>query len=141
MGWDATRSHLQFASYIRTLLNVPSKSRRSLCPVACTLDVLGDRWSLLVVRDLMRGKKRYAEFLDSSEGIPTNILADRLKLLAEKGVIRSRPYSQHPPRVEYELTAKGEDLRPILRAMVEWGVRHAGGRTPPPLPTASNAVS
>ena len=130
------RSDLQFASYIRTLLSVPSKRRRSLCPVACTLDVLGDRWSLLVVRDLMRGKKRYAEFVDSPEGIPTNILADRLKLLAANGVIQSRRYSQHPPRVEYELTAKGEDLRPILRAMVEWGIRHAGGRTPPPAPSA-----
>ena len=97
--------------------------------MACTLDVLGDRWSLLVVRDVMRGKRRYAEFLESPEGIPTNILADRLKRLAAKGVIRSRRYSQHPPRVEYELTPKGEDLRPIMRAMVDWGVRHAGGRT------------
>ena len=113
---------------------MPSRTeRRSCCPVACTLDVLGDRWSLLVVRDLMRGKRRYAEFLDSPEGIPTNILADRLKRLVKKGVIKSRRYSQHPPRVEYELTAKGEDLRPIMRAMVEWGIRYEGGRTPPPV--------
>lgn len=82
----------------------------------------------------MRRKKRYAEFLESPEGIPTNILADRLKRLMAKGVIRSRRYHEHPPRVEYELTTKGEDLRPILRAMVKWGVRHAGGRTPPPVP-------
>ena len=115
---------------------MPSHARRSRCPVACTLDVLGDRWSLLVVRDVMRGKRRYAAFLESPEGT-TNILADRLKRLAAKGVIRSRRYSQHPPRVEYELTPKGEDLRPIMRAMVEWGVRHAGGRTPPPMPVAS----
>ena len=107
--------------------------QRSRCPVSCTLDVLGDKWSLLVVRDLMRGKKRYAEFLASSEGIPTNILAERLKRLAAKGVIRSRRYSQHPPRVEYELTAKGEDLRPIVRAMVEWGVRYEGARMPQPV--------
>ena len=99
--------------------------------MACTLDVLGDKWSLLVVRDLMRGKKRYAEFAESPEGIPTNILADRLKRLTAGGVIRSRRYSEHPPRVEYELTAKGEDLRPIMRAMAEWGVRHEGGRMPP----------
>ena len=110
-----------------------SRPRRSFCPVACALDVLGDRWSLLVVRDLIRGKRRYAEFLDSKEGIPTNLLADRLKRLAASGVIRSRRYSQHPPRVEYELTPRGEDLRPIMRAMVEWGIRHAGGRTPPPV--------
>ena len=113
------------------------RARRSHCPVACTLDVLGDRWSLLVVRDVMRGKRRYQEFLESPEGIPTNILAERLKRLAAKGVIKSRRYSQHPPRLEYELTAKGEDLRPIMRAMVEWGVRHAGGRTPPPVTTTS----
>lgn len=116
---------------------MPSHARRSRCPVACTLDVLGDRWSLLVVRDVMRGKRRYQEFLDSSEGIPTNILADRLKLLVKKGVIRSQRYSRHPPRVEYVLTGKGEDLRPIMRAMVEWGVRHAGGR--PPLPVSPSA--
>ncbi|MEP6783726.1 MAG: helix-turn-helix domain-containing protein [Acidobacteriota bacterium] len=112
---------------------MPAGKARSRCPVSCTLDVLGDKWSLLVVRDLMRGKKRYAEFLESSEGIPTNILAERLKRLVAKGLIRSHRYSQHPPRLEYELTAKGEDLRPIIRAMVEWGVRYEGGRMPPPL--------
>lgn len=81
----------------------------------------------------MRGKRRYAECLASSEGIPTNILAERLKRLQRVGIIRSRRYSAHPPRVEYVLTAKGEDLRPMMRAMVEWGIKHAGGRTPPPV--------
>jgi DNA-binding HxlR family transcriptional regulator len=92
--------------------------------------VLGDRWSLLVVRDLVRGKQRFAQFLESPEGIPTNILADRLKRLKQAGIITSRRYSEHPPRVEYALTAKGEDLRPIMKEMVMWGVRHAGGRMP-----------
>jgi len=115
----------------RTTTSAP---RRSRCPVACTLDVLGDRWTLLVVRDLVRGKRRFAEFLDSAEHIPTNILADRLKRLVSLGVIQSRRYSDHPPRLEYQLTAKGEDLRPVLRAMVEWGVKHAGGKMPPILP-------
>jgi DNA-binding HxlR family transcriptional regulator len=105
--------------------------------VACTLDLLGDKWSLLVVRDVMRGKRRYAEFLASPEGIPTNILAERLKRLVRQGVIRARRYSRHPPRVEYELTVKGEDLRPIMHAMVEWGIRHAGGCTPPPVAAAT----
>lgn len=112
---------------------MPVSARRSRCPVACTLDVLGDKWSLLVIRDVMRGKRRYAEFLDSPEGIPTNILAERLKRLTGSGVLRQRRYSEHPPRVEYLLTPKGEDLRPVMRAMVEWGVSHAGGRTPPPV--------
>ncbi len=112
-------------------------ARRSRCPVACTLDVLGDKWTLLVVRDIMRGKSRYAEFAESPEGIPTNILADRLKRLTAKGLVKARRYSLHPPRVEYALTAKGEDLRPVMRAMAEWGVRHAGGRMPPPAPDTS----
>ncbi len=109
------------------------RPKRSACPVSRTLDVLGDRWSLLVVRDLMRGKRRFAEFRESKEGIPTNTLADRLKRLVRAGIIESQRYSEHPPRVEYALTPKGEDLRPIIRAMVVWGVQHAGGRVPPPL--------
>jgi DNA-binding HxlR family transcriptional regulator len=100
--------------------------------------VLGDRWSLLVVRDLMRGKSRFAEFLESAEGIPTNILSDRLQRLIDAGVIRAVRYSEHPPRLQYALTDKGEDLRPVMRAMVDWGVRHAGGRMPPPLPNRTD---
>jgi DNA-binding HxlR family transcriptional regulator len=99
--------------------------------VACTLDLVGDRWSLLIVRDLAYGKRRYAEFLESPEGIPTNILANRLKKLREAGIITSRQYSERPPRVEYALTPKGEDLRVVTKAMVAWGIRHAGGRRPP----------
>ena len=109
------------------------RPKRSACPVSRTLDVLGDRWSLLVVRDLMRGKRRFADFLESKEGIPTNTLAERLKRLVRAGIVESRRYHDHPPRVEYVLTSKGEDLRPMIRAMVDWGVRHAGGRVPPPL--------
>jgi DNA-binding HxlR family transcriptional regulator len=110
-----------------------TRPKRSTCPVSRTLDMLGDRWSLLVVRDLMRGKRRFAEFLDSKEGIPTNTLAERLKRLVHAGIVESRRYNEHPPRVEYVLTAKGEELRPIIRAMVDWGVRHAGGKMPEPL--------
>ena len=106
--------------------------KRSRCPVSCTLDIVGDKWSLLVVRDLMRGKRRYAEMLGSSEGIPTNILADRLRRLKAAGIIQASRYNAHPPRLEYTLTSKGEALRPVLRAMVDWGVEHGGGRTPPP---------
>lgn len=114
---------------------VAASIRRSRCPVSCTLDLLGDRWTLLVVRDLVFGKRRYGDFLESPEGIPTNILADRLKRLVETGIVQSRQYSEHPPRLEYALTAKGTDLRPVLRAMVDWGVRHAGGRKPPRVPS------
>jgi DNA-binding HxlR family transcriptional regulator len=86
---------------------------------------------LLVVRDLVRGKTRFAEFLESKEHIPTNILAERLKRLTTAGIVKAKRYSAHPPRVEYLLTAKGEDLRPVVRALADWGVRHAGGRLPP----------
>jgi DNA-binding HxlR family transcriptional regulator len=113
---------------------------RSRCPVSCTLDLVGDRWTLLVVRDLVRGKRRYSEFLASPEGIPSNILAERLRRLRAAGLVRARRYSSHPPRLEYSLSPKGEDLRPILRAMVDFGVKHAGGRVPPPLPPAPAAA-
>lgn len=108
--------------------------RRSYCPVACTLDLVGDRWTLLVVRDLVRGKRRYAEFEESPEGIPSNILADRLRRLKAQGIVRTRRYSTHPPRAEYLLTAKGEALRPLLRSMMAFGLKHAGARMPPPVP-------
>jgi DNA-binding HxlR family transcriptional regulator len=110
--------------------SVQIRPRRSHCPVSCTLDVLGDRWSLLIVRDLVRGKRRYAEFLEAKEGIPTNILADRLKRLVASGIAAASRYSTHPPRVEYTLTPKGEELRPIIRALAIWGMKHAGGRLP-----------
>ena len=71
--------------------------KRSRCPVSCTLDIVGDKWSLLVVRDLMRGKRRYAEMLGSSEGIPTNILADRLRRLKAAGIIQSARYNVPSP--------------------------------------------
>lgn len=93
--------------------------------------MLGDRWSLLVVRDLLRGKRRYAEFADSPERIPTNILANRLKRLVATGIAKATRYTARPPRVEYTLTDKGEDLRPILWALGDWGVKHVGGRWPP----------
>ena len=109
------------------------RSYRQVCPVARALDAVGDRWSLLIVRDLLRGKHRFAEFAGSSEGIPTNILTDRLKRLAAAGIITARRYSAHPVRMEYALTPKGEALRPVIRAMVDWGVQYAGGRVPPPV--------
>ena len=70
------------------------KFKRSTCPVACTLDILGDKWTLLVIRDLFLGKKTYGDFQSSPEGIPTNILAERLKRLVEKGIVRKYPYQE-----------------------------------------------
>lgn len=104
-----------------------SKPRRSLCPVACSLDVIGDRWTLLIIRDLFAGKRRYGEFLGSPERIPTNILAERLKRLEAAGLVASTRYSEHPPRYEYELTERGRELFPILDAVAKWGLEQFPG--------------
>jgi DNA-binding HxlR family transcriptional regulator len=100
---------------------------RSLCAVANTLDVIGDRWSLLVVRDLLHGKQTYGELANSPEGIPTNILAERLKRLESAGIIEATVYQERPVRYAYALTAKGRALSEVLGAMVRWGKRYIPG--------------
>jgi|SRR5947209_7192252 len=101
-----------------------ARPRRSACPVACTLDLVGDRWTLLVIRDLMLGKRRYGEFLASAEGIPTNILADRLRRLEQAGLVSSSLYGRHARRKEYVLTEAGQALGPVVRAVRDWGLSH-----------------
>jgi DNA-binding HxlR family transcriptional regulator len=103
------------------------KCQRSMCPVSCALDLLGDKWTLLLVRDLLLGKGTYSEFQKSPEGIPTNILASRLKRLQAEGILAREPYQQNPPRYRYKLTGKGRDLAPVLLAMVDWSNRHLDG--------------
>lgn len=113
-------------------LSLP-EDRRSGCPISSTLDLLGDKWTLLVVRDLLfLRKRRFGEFLESPEGIPTNILTDRLRRLEEHGVVEKSLYSERPRRYEYRLTARGAELFPVLRAMAEWGLRHLPGTSAPP---------
>jgi DNA-binding HxlR family transcriptional regulator len=114
-------------------------TRRSNCPVACALDIVGDRWTLLLIRDLLRGKRRYGDFLASSEKIPTNILADRLRRLEREGLLRRVPYSEHPPRHEYALTAEGRELGGAVTALADWGTRHFPGTTRRPRPSAPEA--
>jgi DNA-binding HxlR family transcriptional regulator len=106
---------------------------RSPCPIANTLDILGDKWTLLVVRDLLfLGKRQYGEFIQSGEGIPTNILADRLKRLEETGLLTKEPYQSNPVRHEYHLTPKGADLFPVLKEIVRWANKHIPGTAAPP---------
>lgn len=101
------------------------ESRRSPCPIACSLDLIGDRWTLLVIRDMMFfGKQRFEEFLESPEGISSNILANRLKSLEEMGLVEKQPYSNHPRRMNYQLTERGKSLRPVLKVMTAWGLKH-----------------
>ena len=101
------------------------------CPVAKSLDVLGERWTLLVVRDLLRGRHRFHELAASLPGIAPNVLSDRLKFLEEHGLVERRFYSEHPPRAEYLLTDKGRELEVPLRALASWGARNLGAETAP----------
>ncbi len=100
------------------------RPKRSHCPIASWLDVFGDKWTLVIVRDLMAGKRRYNDFLDSPEGIPTNILADRLKRLEAQGIVTRERYLERPPRYEYILTRRGAELIPALQAIAGWGREH-----------------
>jgi DNA-binding HxlR family transcriptional regulator len=101
------------------------------CPVACSLDLLGDRWTLLIVRDLLQGRGRFQDLLESLPGIAPTILSDRLKLLEGHGVVTRRFYSDHPPRAEYLLTEKGRELGVVIGALAGWGARHAGSPLTP----------
>ena len=100
---------------------------RSPCVIANSLDILGDKWSLLVVRDLLHGKSTYGELVLSPERIPTNILANRLERLIGAGIIARTPYQQRPVRYSYTLTAKGRALGEVLLAFVRWGKQHLPG--------------
>src|ERR1700730_8032323 len=105
----------------------PDGFRRLPCAVANTLDLIGDKWSLLVVRDLLHGKQTYGELADSLERIPTNILADRLGRLESAGIIPRRAYQERPVRYAYTLTKKGSALGDVLLALVRWGQEHIPG--------------
>ena len=95
------------------------------CPIARALGVIGEKWSLLVLRDLLRkGPLRFQELEAGLEGVAPNTLSARLKTLESKGVIASRLYEQHPPRFEYFLTDKGRALGPVLEALHRWGERY-----------------
>ena len=102
-----------------------SLDRRSDCPLSCTLDLIGDKWSLLIIRDmLVFGKTTYNEFLASNEKISTNILNDRLVSLSEKGLIA---YTGTVKRKKYELTEMGKDLKPIIELVGNYGMKHFAG--------------
>jgi DNA-binding HxlR family transcriptional regulator len=108
-------------------MNTAKPFARSACAIANSLDILGDKWSLLVVRDLLHGKHTYGELALSPERIPTNILADRLKRLESTGIVTSTPYQERPVRHSYTLTPKGRALGEVLLAFVRWGKQHLPG--------------
>lgn len=110
----------------------PLDSPRSGCPIATTLDLLGDRWSLVLVRDMLNGKTRFGEFLDSPEKITTSVLADRLARLEAAGLVRKQPYQEAPVRYAYELTEMGAALKPVLQQVCRWANRFVPGTWTPP---------
>jgi DNA-binding HxlR family transcriptional regulator len=96
------------------------------------LDLVGDKWSLVIIRDLLTGKQRFNEFADSPENIPTNLLASRLKQLEEQGLLTKQPHQSRPVRYAYRLTRAGEDLLPVLQAICRWARANIEDcRTPP----------
>ena len=96
--------------------------RRSGCPIAFGLDIFGDRWTLLIIRDLFFGRTRFKDFTASPEGIPTNILTDRLQRLLTHGIIEQTRADDGTKRLAYRLTRKGKTLGPVLKAMRDWGL-------------------
>ena len=109
----------------------PATKRRSDCPVSISLDLLGDRWSLLIIRDLMvRSYRTFKEFQQAGEGIASNILTDRLRMLEANDIIEQEPEPTDRRRVNYRLTERGIDLAPVLLELLIWGARHENTAAP-----------
>ncbi len=106
----------------KTSAGKQSAPQRSPCPVSCALDIVGDRWTLLVIRDLILGRTRFRDFAASPEGIPTNILSDRLERLLQHEIVEQIPAHDGTKRFAYALTKKGKALGPLLAAMRDWGL-------------------
>ncbi len=116
-------------------------SHRSDCPIAGGLDLAGDRWTLLILRDMFLGKRRYSDFLGSAEKITTNILADRLVKMERAGLISKKPYQERPVRHEYRLTPMGRALLPVLQQMSLWAARYVDGAAAPEDTLMSRAIA
>ena len=105
---------------------------RSGCPIATTLDIVGDRWTLVILRDMLTGKTRFSQFLASPEKITTNILTARLAMMERSGLVAKESYQLHPKRFEYALTRKGNALLPVLQEMCRWANEFIPGTWTPP---------
>ena len=100
------------------------RSYAQICPIARALDIVGERWTMLLVRDMFLGYTRFTDFQRESPGIPARVLSDRLKKLEAEGIVERAIYSEHPLRAEYRLTELGMSLRPVMEAMFRWGAEH-----------------
>ena len=106
---------------------MPPKPKRSPCPIACTLDLLGDKWTLLIVRDLLLGRSHFREFVASPERIATNILSDRLSKLVNAGLVDALPSDERAGATAYRLTKKGKSLAPLIKMISSWGLENLPG--------------
>jgi len=121
----------QYLQYASSRESMKKTGKRSDCPISSALELIGDKWSLLIIRDIMiKGKFSYLEFLESREHIATNILADRLNKLESAGILVKRVSPKNKSKFVYSLTKKGADLFPVLKAMVQWGVAHCSSSIP-----------
>lgn len=101
-----------------------SVDRRSDCPVSCVLDIVGDKWTLLVIRDLVLGKKNFEEFLSSPERIATNVLSDRLRRLENQGFLTKETDPDDRRKSLYLLTTRGRELRTLMGTIARWGLKN-----------------
>jgi DNA-binding HxlR family transcriptional regulator len=107
------------------MANRPTLTAPYLCPIARSLDVIGERWTMLIVRELIRfGSRKFQDFEQGIVGLSPSTLSARLKRLEDAEIVERRFYEQHPPRAEYLLTERGKELRPVLKALFAWGERH-----------------
>jgi DNA-binding HxlR family transcriptional regulator len=109
-----------------------TKKNRSGCPIASGLEIVGDRWTLVILRDMMTDKSKFADFIDSPEKITTNILASRLSQMEENGLAIKREYQTNPTRYSYHLTPKGADLLPLVQSLTRWSNVHLTHTWTPP---------
>jgi DNA-binding HxlR family transcriptional regulator len=107
-----------------TRRRVDALDSRASCAIAGTLQIVGDQWTLVIIRDLLRGFTKFSDLAGASEGITRSLLSDRLKLLEAEGIVERSLYMEHPPRAEYRLTPKGRALGPALGALARWGTRY-----------------
>ena len=137
MLWYLQKASIDRLCYDERMPLRPARTRgsRSDCPIACTLDLVGDKWTLLIIRDLLFGDSRYRE-LRAGEGIPTNILAERLRRLVAAGLITKEGSR---PQVQYRLTPKGRALGPVIGALESWGLRYVPGTRSRPAVRPSTA--
>jgi DNA-binding HxlR family transcriptional regulator len=103
-----------------------------ICSIARTLEVLGERWTLLVIRDVFNGRRRFDQ-IQENLGVARNVLATRLAWLVEEDILEERPYQERPPRYEYFLTQKGLDLWPVMISLLHWGDRYLSREDGPPM--------